>query len=283
MIPAGVRERVEARCGAIRWATPVGGGCINPAARLDLDGSTVFLKWNLEAPGGLFAAEADGLERLRAATTELRVPKVLDAWDTGLLLEWLEPAPRGTGFGEQLGRGLAELHRAPIDGPIPDNWIGPLSQENTPAPSWAEFWVTRRLEPQLRRARDAGRMPGRAADWEALFARILEVFAPAEQDGLSLLHGDLWGGNVLATPSGAALVDPAVYHGHREVDLAMSELFGGFDAAFYAAYAESWPLLPGYTDTRRTIYQLYPLLIHVNLFGGGYIEQTAHLLRSACF
>lgn len=283
MIPAVVCQRVEGRYGAIHRVTPVRGGCINSAVRLGLDGGAAFLKWHLAAPAGLFAAEAAGLERLRAARTELRVPEVLDAWDTGLLLEWLEPAPRGTASGEQLGRGLAELHRAPIGGPAPDNWIGPLPQENTRAPSWAEFWIARRLEPQLRRARDQGRMPGSAAEWEALFAHMPEALAPAEEDGLSLLHGDLWSGNVLHTRSGPALVDPAVYHGHREVDLAMTELFGGFNAAFYATYAESWPLLPGYADTRRSIYQLYPLLIHVDLFGGGYIGQTAHLLRSACF
>jgi fructosamine-3-kinase len=126
-------------------------------------------------------------------------------------------------------------------------------------------------------------MPGQRSQWERIFVRVPELLAPADQDGLSLLHGDLWSGNVLSTASGPALVDPAVYRGHREVDLAMTELFGGFDASFYEAYQEVWPLLPGYADTRRTIYQLYPLLVHVNLFGGAYIAQTANLLRSACF
>ncbi|CAN5835875.1 fructosamine kinase family protein [soil metagenome] len=283
MIPPGVLQRVEAALGPVRLITPVRGGCINLAARIDVDRATVFLKWNLDAPEGLFAAEADGLRKLGAATTQLRVPEVLDAWTEGLLLEWLEPAPRGISFSHQLGRALAALHQAPVVGPLADNWIGPLPQANTHAPSWAEFWINRRLEPQLRRALNSGREPGNLSEWERLFARIPEALAPAEHEGLSLLHGDLWSGNVLSTAVGPALVDPAVYRGHREVDLAMSELFGGFDAPFYYAYTEVWPLLPGYADTRRTIYQLYPLLVHVNLFGGAYIAQTAHLLRSACF
>jgi fructosamine-3-kinase len=107
------------------------------------------------------------------------------------------------------------------------------------------------------------------------------VLAPAEEDGPSLLHGDLWSGNVLSASSEPALIDPAVYRGHREADLAMAELFGGFDARFHAAYREAWPLLPGYAETRRPIYQLYYLLVHVNLFGGGYGTQTVATLRRA--
>nr|MBA3970489.1 fructosamine kinase family protein [Gemmatimonadota bacterium] len=110
MIPHGVLQRVEAALGPVRRITPVEGGCINPAARIDVDGATVFLKWKLDAPEGLFAAEADGLRKLGAATTQLRVPEVLDAWAKGLLLEWLEPAPRGSSFSHQLGRALAALH-----------------------------------------------------------------------------------------------------------------------------------------------------------------------------
>ena len=283
MIPQVVAQRIEARYGRIRRVTPVGGGCINPAASIELDCGPMFLKWNLGVSDGLFAAEASGLQSLAAAATELRVPEVLDAWDTGLLLEWLESASPATDFSCKLGYGLAALHRARPSGTAGNNWIGPLPQNNTPAASWAEFWISRRLEPQLRRARDGARMPGSAADWKSLFARIPEALAPAEQESDSLLHGDLWSGNVLSTVAGPALVDPAVYSGHREVDLAMTELFGGFDAGFYAAYTEVWPLLPGYSEARRAIYQLYPLLVHVNLFGGAYIPQAARLLQSACF
>ncbi|HEX2092388.1 MAG TPA: fructosamine kinase family protein, partial [Longimicrobiaceae bacterium] len=163
-----------------------------------------------------------------------------------------------------------------------DNFIGPLPQPNAPAAGWAEFWRDRRLEPQLRRARDAGHSPGPPADWERLFARLPGLLAPAERDGSSLLHGDLWSGNVVAGAGGEPwLVDPAAYRGHREVDLAMAGLFGGFSARFHAAYAEAWPLLPGYPEGRRAVYQLYYLLVHVVLFGGGYVERTRAALREA--
>ena len=284
MIPKSVAERIQAHHGPIRNSEPVAGGCINSAARIELDSGASFLKWNVRAPVGLFTSEAAGLEQLRtAAATELRIPVVLDAWDDGILLEWLERALPATEFGRQLGGGLAGLHRARADGPQGDNWIGSLPQSNAWAASWAEFWITRRLEPQLRLAQDAGRMPGKGKKWACLFGHIPEFLAPAEQDGFSLLHGDLWSGNVLPTAAGPALVDPAVYHGHREVDLAMAELFRGFDGGFYDAYGEAWPLLPGYAESRRAIYQLYPLLVHVNLFGGAYVPQTARLLESACF
>jgi fructosamine-3-kinase len=234
---------------------------------------------------------------LRAAAADVRVPEVLAVCDSGdvchdaedsdgrggpawLALEWLERGPRGADFGERVGRGLAALHRVGTGGWgwEEDNFIGSLPQENRTAPSWAEFWRERRLEPQLRRARDVGRMPGSAAQWDALFARLPDALAPAEADGPSLLHGDLWSGNVLAAADGPALIDPAVYRGHREADLAMADLFGGFDARFQAAYREAWPLAPGYERERRPIYQLYYVMVHVNLFGGSYVQQAARLL-----
>jgi fructosamine-3-kinase len=136
------------------------------------------------------------------------------------------------------------------------------------------------MEPQLELARRGARLPGKSAEWARLMERLPELLAPAEADGPSLLHGDLWGGNVLAAPGGPALIDPAVYRGHREADLAMTELFGGFGGGFQAAYREAWPLQPGY-PARRAVYQLWYLLVHVNLFGGGYVAQTAAVLREA--
>jgi fructosamine-3-kinase len=161
-----------------------------------------------------------------------------------------------------------------------DNFMAGLPQANGAAASWAEFWRARRLEPQLELARRGGKSVGKAAEWDRLMERLPELLAPAEADGPSLLHGDLWGGNVLAAPAGPALIDPAVYRGHREADLAMTELFGGFGDGFHAAYGEAWPLQPGYS-VRRAVYQLWYLLIHVNLFGGGYGAQTAVVLRQA--
>jgi fructosamine-3-kinase len=288
MLPDAVRREVEARLGAVRSSQPVGGGCINEALRIETERGPAFLKHHGSAPARFFTAEAEGLAALAAAAgDEVRVPAVLAVSDDAapgpawIALEWLEPSPRAADFAERLGRGLAAIHRARSgrwgwDAP---NFIGSLPQENPAAPAWAGFWRDHRLTPQLDLARFKGRVPAAPAEWERLFDRLPGLLAPAEEDGPSLLHGDLWGGNVLSAAGAPALVDPAVYRGHREADLAMSELFGGFDPRFYAAYEEAWPLLPGYRDVRRGVYQLYYLLVHVNLFGGGYVSQTAETLR----
>jgi protein-ribulosamine 3-kinase len=291
-LPAALKTALEMRFGAVTEAAPVGGGSISAAARVTAGGERIFVKYGgREAPPGLFAAEAAGLEALRGRAGEIAVPRVLDVEDGDrgdpvatrwLALEWLEIAPPAPGYDELLGTGLATLHRAvgPAWGWQRSNFIGSLPQENGPLATWSHFWTARRLEPQLRLARDLGRAPGSSRDWERLFATLPELLAAAEDDGPSPLHGDLWSGNVLAlTGGGAALVDPSFHHGHREVDLAMSELFGGFSARFRAAYDEAWPLRPGYGEVRRGVYQLYYLLVHVNLFGGGYGRQTEELLR----
>ncbi len=297
-IPADVERALAAAWGArlgrdprIAGGTPVGGGCISPAVRLEAgSGEVAFLKWGAsDTPAGLFAAEARGLAALRAPGA-VRVPEVLGVGDEGagwLLLEWLEPALPATGTWEALGRGLAALHgtRAERYGAAADNFIGSLPQVNGWLDDWAAFWRERRLEPQLRRAYAAGYFaPGERRRLDRLLAALPERLAEAGGDGASLLHGDLWSGNVHLTSGGvAALIDPSCYHGHREVDLAMSELFGGFDAEFYRAYAEAWPLLPGYDPVRRGIYQLYYLLVHVNLFGGGYVRGALAAVGQAGF
>lgn len=294
-LPAAVRGRVEERLGPVRSAAPVGGGCINRALRLETGNGAAFLKYNPNAPAGFFPAEARALERLRsAAAGELRVPRVLGAFDPAeegapgepawLLLEWVEPGRRGPDFDERLGRGLAALH-ASADGGWgweEDNFIGPLPQANPPARRWADFWREHRLEPRLRAVREAGYTPGPREEWDHLLDALPELLGAGDEDGPSLLHGDLWGGNVLAAAGGEpCVVDPAAYRGHREVDLAMTELFGGFGARFYAAYEEARPLRPGYRKGRRAVYQLYYLLVHVELFGGGYVAQTRAALREA--
>lgn len=274
---------------SLAGARPVGGGCINPSARVEDDeGRAYFLKWNAEHPE-LFAPEAEGLRALGRAVADgpLRVPRVLGVGegsdDPGwLLLEFVEEGPPGAGYGRDLGRGLALLHRRPGQawGWPSDNVIGSLPQSNRPRRSWAAFWVEERLRPLLARARDRGHRPGSRNAWETLFRRIEELVGPGEEEGPSLLHGDLWSGNVYPGPDGEpVLVDPAVYRGHREVDLAMTELFGGFPPAFRRAYEEEWALEPGYDRHRRALYQLYPLLVHVNLFGGGYVGRTRAALE----
>ncbi|MEJ2678585.1 MAG: fructosamine kinase family protein [Gemmatimonadota bacterium] len=298
IVPAQVVGAVEevlaertGRPARIAGAARVGGGCVSPVARVETDESDVFfLKWGAvetsqDAPPGMLASEADALDAL-AAGRHVRVPQVIAVQDTGsgapwLLLEWLEPGPPGPGTWRSLGAGLASLHRnlADMFGWSRDNFIGPLHQANAASASWAEFWSTRRLEPQLRSAVDAGYLEEERPRFDRLFHDLDDLLGGVTEP--SLLHGDLWNGNVHIVHDGTpALVDPSVYHGHREVDLAMSELFGGFGRDFYEAYEEAWPVDPAYRERRRAVYQLYYLLVHVNLFGGSYVASVRERLRA---
>ncbi|HEX6133630.1 MAG TPA: fructosamine kinase family protein [Longimicrobiales bacterium] len=279
-LPDAVREAAEHRLGVrIAGAAPVGGGCISAAWRVQLeDGSRLFLKTApANAPDGMLLEEALSLRRL-ADTGTVRVPAVRAAAAHWLALEWLEPSRGSREAWAGLGRALARLHRhgAPQYGWESTNCIGPLPQANDWLTDWPSFWRERRLEPLLRRG--AARL-GRETVSRAgrMLERLEERLGGAAGDGPSLLHGDLWNGNVHFTGGGAALIDPSSYYGHREVDLAMAALFGGFAPEFFSAYAAEWPLLPG-SELRRPLYQLYYLLVHVNLFGGGYIAQTKAVL-----
>lgn len=281
-LPHELRLEVEPVLGPIRDAAPVPGGCVSDALRVTTDGGPVFLKHDPRAPAGMFEVEADALRALAEPDTMLRVPAVLGHGERWLALEWLEPGRASAGADDRLGHGLARLHSTRSDrwGWHRQGYIGPLPQQNHPSDDWPEFWRASRLEPQLRRARDAGAAVGPEDDWARLFAELPNALPAAEGDGASLLHGDLWSGNTFVTAAGdAALVDPATYFGHREVDLAMADLFGGFGPRFRAAYTEAWPLSPGYPEVRRGIYQLYYLLVHVNLFGGGYAARTRGVLN----
>jgi protein-ribulosamine 3-kinase len=275
-------ERITGRPTRLTQARPLGGGCINPSARIDTDrGERFFVKWNARPPAGMFGAEADGLLALANARA-LRVPAVVavgGAWPSGLewlLLEHIETGRPASDYAERLGTGLAAMHRSGAGAEPPwgwpqDNFIGSLPQSNATAPSWGEFWRDARLRPQLERARAAGHFGGKdGALVDRSVERTPELLANVD-DPPSLLHGDLWGGNVLTDADGRpVLIDPAVYRGHREVDLAMSELFGGFPAGWADGYDDAWPLDAGYAHHRRALYQLYYLLVHVNLFGGVY-------------
>ena len=196
-----------------------------------------------------------------------------------LLLEFIRSARPRPEFDEQLGRGIAALHRAgaPSFGFEQPNFIGRLAQSNQPHDSWAEFYRVERLEPQLEIAARSGHAGAALRrDFERLFARLPELVGDVEAP--ARLHGDLWGGNLHVDEHGApCLIDPAVYGGHREVDLAMMRLFGGFSERVFAAYAEAFPLSPGHAE-RTSLYQLYPLLTHLNLFGKSYASSVQQAL-----
>lgn len=256
-------------------AEPLGGGCINNGARVETDsGVTLFLKWNSSSPPGMFEAEAAGLSAL-SAVSSLRVPKPL-AWSdrldgtAWLIMEYVARGRVDPKAERQLGRGLAQMHTHPTEGGFgweSDNWIGSLGQSNTTWVRWGDFWRDRRIGPQLQLARRRG------AALDSAFDTLLDLIPDALSDveRPELVHGDLWGGNWFASERGEpVLIDPAVYRGHGEVDLAMSELFGGFGRSFYDAYDDVRSIDSAYTAYRKDLYQLYYLLVHVNLFGHAY-------------
>jgi fructosamine-3-kinase len=262
--------------------TKLRGGDINDAYRAQLaNGESVFVKTRAGAPSGMYAREAEGLAWLRDAHA-LRIPDVRGWGDAWLALEWIAPAAQGTDFDVRLGRGLATLHRAGATqfGLATDNFIGPLPQPNQARASWAEFYAEQRLLPVLRRASDRGLVdaPMRRG-FEQLLRTLPERVGPSEPP--ARLHGDLWSGNVHVDEHGApVLIDPAVYGGHREVDLAMLRLFGAPSQAFFAAYDEIYPRASGHEE-RVPLYQLYPLLVHLCLFGGGYAGALSRALQEA--
>ena len=264
---------------AVRTRRALGGGCIN-AAEVVGDGSRdYFVKTNRAARLDLFEAESDGLAALAAARA-IRVPQAICYGSSGdtayLVLELLDLSGRADGT--RAGRALAELHRSTSDrfGWHRDNHIGATPQVNGPDLDWVSFWRERRLGPQL----DLASANGHARALQGAGDRLASGLAAliGHRPPPALIHGDLWGGNLGYLPGGEPVVyDPAVYYGDREADLAMTELFGGFGGDFYAAYREAWPLDPGY-GVRKHLYNLYHVLNHLNLFGGGYLGQARSMI-----
>jgi protein-ribulosamine 3-kinase len=279
---SAVPARIHATLESLLGGTPlrvsvVGGGDINEALRWEAPGGeSYFVKWNPRLGAEVFQREAEALDTLREAAA-LYVPRVFGVGGEGdegfLVLEWFDTVAPRAGDWAALGRGLAALHRHTAEsgyGWEKDNFIGSLPQANARHDSWAAFWRDRRLGPLLGRACDAGRIdPSLRQRMERLMDSA-ERIAHRADAAPSLLHGDLWSGNVAFRAHDEPVIyDPAAYYGDREVELAFTELFGGFGADFYHAYGHAYPVEQGY-ERRKAFWQLYPLLVHVNLFGGGY-------------
>jgi fructosamine-3-kinase len=281
-----MRDALEAATGLrLRAAaSPVGaGGGFASCQRWDSDSGPVFVKVAPVARAAALEAEALGLREL-AAAREIRVPAVLGHGTTGahafLALEWIEFGATRPGTEATLGRQLARTHRvtAAQYGWHRDNTIGATPQRNDWTADWAEFLRRHRLGFQL----DLAERSGHGGHWLEQGRRLcerIEAFLAGHSPPPSLLHGDLWGGNWAADSAGAPVIfDPATYYGDREADLAMTYLFGGFGRAFYDAYESEWPLDHG-AATRRDLYNLYHVLNHLNLFGGGYRAQAARMIE----
>ncbi len=258
------------------------GGCINNAVRLNTSAGDFFLKWNEGIEDDMFAMEANGLQLLRAGGN-LRVPEVLGVGKMEekyyLLLEYLDSRHPSATYWQSLGQGLAQQHTLTSEnyGLEENNFIGRLPQNNRQNKSWVNFFRESRLEVQLGLAIYNGLVTDDfVKKYKALYPKLPELL-PEEPP--SLLHGDLWSGNIMAGPAGEpCLIDPAVYYGHREAEIAFTELFGGFDALFYEAYREAMPVEPGYGE-RKDIYNIYPLMVHVNLFGTSYLSGVERTLK----
>ena len=281
-IAAAIAERTGTRFSP-RSVSPVGGGSIHRAWHIDDGSRHYFVKTNALAAAPMFAAEAQGLQALAAAAA-VPAPTVVTLGEAGdqcfLVLDYLDLAALDREGGARLGAALARLHRVSGDtfGWPDDNFIGATPQHNAAHASWPHFFGERRLRPQLQLARQNGMDKALAAKGDAVIERVGGLFIDY-RPAPSLLHGDLWSGNAAQSRDGAPVIfDPACYYGDRETDLAMTELFGGFPASFYAAYRAAWPLDSGY-EMRKPLYNLYHVLNHFNLFGSAYLGQVQRMIE----
>ena len=260
----------------------VNGGSINKVYCLHTTQGKLLLKVNdrYQFPG-MFKREQKGLQAI-AHTKTIAVPHVIlqadiDT-DSYLLLAWIDTTPPTKQTSLLLGEQLAAMHRhtAPKFGFDTDNYMGSLSQSNKQYYNWSDFFIMERLQPMVKMAIQKGELSAKDEErFEKLYEKLPGLF---NEEQPALIHGDLWGGNYLTGSNGTPyLIDPAVSYGNREFDIAMTTLFGGFDTDFYEAYQAAYPLLPGWQQ-RISLWNLYPLLVHVNLFGGSYAAQVRHSL-----
>jgi len=265
----------------------LGGGSINRAVELVTEQGSFFAKTNDGLLPGLFETEARGLEALRSADSGLRIPRVLAAGEKSghapayLITEFLAQGHRVADFDRRLGEGLARLHQLGAErfGFEQDNYCGATSQPNEWTQDWIDFYARQRIGHQLKLAsRSRLLSAGEEGDIERFLERLPMLLAGAEESP-ALIHGDLWSGNLMVDEAGnPGLIDPAAYFGHREAELGMMKLFGGFASGVYEAYDRAYPLAPGWQE-RNPIYQLYHVMNHLNLFGAGYLGQTLSIVR----
>lgn len=257
-------------------------GNFNLAARVLTSAGRFFIKWNQGDHTGMFESEAKCV-KLLADTGALRLPKVYGFGKRPegafLMIDFVDEAPKAANFWENFGGQLAQLHRFTHDsfGLHFDNYIGAIAQNNQAMANGIDFYIERRLAPLAQKAFDTGKIGAEILkSFELLYPKLASLLP---NDKPALLHGDLWSGNLMVDHDGqATLVDPSAYYGLREAELAFTTLFGGFEPKFYEAYHENFPLEPGFKH-RIALYNLYPLLVHVNLFGGGYVESVKNILK----
>lgn len=281
-----IKARIEEKLGSkIKSFTSLSGGCISDAFKVTIiDGSNYFLKYNPSTSNDMFIKEANGLKELAKANA-IRIPNVLSFDEDFILLEYIPTGSKMKNFFEDFGRRFAEMHKYSSEtfGFFEDNYIGSNPQINIPDEKekldWTAFYFNKRILFQLQIAEKLGNSTPELRKVISKLENKIEDIIRGRIEKPSLLHGDLWGGNYMVDENGnAVLIDPAVYYGHREADLGMTKLFGGFSLEFYRAYVETFPLEDGY-DYRENIYKLYHVLNHLNLFGGGYYSQALSLIK----
>ncbi len=282
-----LKKKIEERTRTeIISSNSVSGGCISNACKLETkSGKNYFLKFTDVSSNDMFLKEANGLKELDKANA-IRIPEVILAEKSFILLEHIESGNPSRSFFEDFGRKFADMHKycSHSFGFFEDNYIGSTDQKNIPneneKENWTEFYWNKRILFQYRLAERNGYTTTELKDGIKKLESKLEEILSGSEEKPTLLHGDLWSGNYISDENGnACIIDPAVYYGHREADLAMTKLFGGFDNSFYSTYNETYPLKDGWRH-RENIYKLYHVMNHLNLFGRGYYSQAVSLVKS---